>query len=218
MARPPEDDSFLSRWSKRKRASGETAAPDTEPTPAPAADEAISSERDGLISEEELAALPAIEDFTPKTDIRPFLRNGVPRNLRNAALRKMWLLTPAIRDHADPAVDYAWDWNTPGGVPGDGAGPTVERAAAMLRDLIAPRRDAATDAASESQEEIAAEPPEASLSSAMPQDTERTPCEPEPTVARRAPEVAQKAGKAEEKQSIEEFAPARRRHGGALPD
>ena len=218
MARPPEDDTFLSRWSRRKRASEEPAAPETEAASAPEPDEALSPEKDGLISEEELATLPAIEDFTPQTDIRPFLRNGVPRNLRNAALRKMWLLTPAIRDHADPAVDYAWDWNTPGGVPGDGAGPTVERAAEMLRDLVAPRRDAENDDALESQEKIKADPPEEAPHSAAPQNIERAPPERGANVEGRAREARQETVETQEKQSDDDISPARKRHGGALPD
>jgi hypothetical protein len=47
-----------------------------------------------------------------------FLRKGVPEHLRNAALRKSWALDPAIRNYVNPALDYAYDWNTPGGVPG----------------------------------------------------------------------------------------------------
>ena len=59
-----------------------------------------------------------------------FLRKGVPEHLRNAALRKSWALDPAIRNYVNPALDYAYDWNTPGGVPGSselGAGVDVAR-------------------------------------------------------------------------------------------
>src|SRR6185295_10970769 len=51
-------------------------------------------------------------------DITAFLRKGVPEHLRNAALRQSWALDPAIRNYVNPALDYAYDWNTPGGVPG----------------------------------------------------------------------------------------------------
>jgi len=44
----------------------------------------------------------------------------VPDDVRNAALRKIWALDPAIRDYVGDALDYAWDWNAPGGVPGGG--------------------------------------------------------------------------------------------------
>ncbi len=134
-----EDDSFISRWSRRKRAQ-DTAppatvpAPPTDPAPLPAPPEAPAT-----LSEDDLAALPRIEDLTEGSDISAFLRAGVPRALQNAARRQVWMATPAIRDYRDPAVDYAWDWNTPGGVPGDGCAPSPERAARMLRDLFAPR-------------------------------------------------------------------------------
>ena len=65
-------------------------------------------------------ALPKLEELTATTDITAFLRKGVPEHLRNAALRKSWALDPAIRNYVNPALDYAYDWNTPGGVPGSG--------------------------------------------------------------------------------------------------
>jgi hypothetical protein len=113
---------FLGRWSRAKRAASKSV-PDPvvaadPPVPEPEPESAPEAE---TLSEEELAALPRIEDLTEGSDIRAFLRAGVPRVLRNAAMRKIWMLTPAIRDYRDPAVDYAWDWNTPGGVPGDGS-------------------------------------------------------------------------------------------------
>lgn len=215
MARPPEDASFLSRWSRRKRAAADLPAaeakPDAELSPAP-----LEAE-DESISEEELAALPSIEEFTPQTDIRPFLRKGVPRALRNAAMRKMWLLTPAIRDHADPAVDYAWDWNTLGGVPGDGAGPTLERAAEMLRDLVAPRHDAEPTKELEYNNNSPAEPrpPEAGSASG---------CDPAPAADHAddphpdpVDSVAPGSEIIKEKQSEITGFQTRKRHGGAMP-
>ena len=35
----------------------------------------------------------------------------------------MWALDPKIRDYVGEARDYAYDWNTPGGVPGSGPVP-----------------------------------------------------------------------------------------------
>jgi hypothetical protein len=134
-----EEGGFLGRWSRLKRAEVRPA-PAEAPPPEPETQSGPEAEAEpATLSEEELAALPRIEDLVQGSDIRPFLRAGVPRVLRNAALRRIWMLTPAIRDYRDPAVDYAWDWNTPGGVPGDGAAPSAERAAEMLRDLFAPR-------------------------------------------------------------------------------
>jgi hypothetical protein len=64
--------------------------------------------------------LPKLEELTGTTDITAFLRKGVPEHLRNEALRKSWALDPAIRNYVNPALEYAYDWNTPGGVPGTG--------------------------------------------------------------------------------------------------
>src|SRR5207244_12807904 len=67
----------------------------------------------------DLESLPKLEELTKDTDMTVFLRKGVPEHLRNAALRKSWALDPAIRNYVNPALDYAYDWNTPGGVPGN---------------------------------------------------------------------------------------------------
>jgi len=136
--RPDDDEGFLGRWSRRKRSGVEIdaeAAPEATSEPGAEFTDTPTEPEHAPITPEELAALPKIEDLVAGSDIRGFLRPGVPRALKNAALRRMWMLTPAIRDHADPAVDYAWDWNTPGGVPGDGVAPSPERAAEMLRQL-----------------------------------------------------------------------------------
>ena len=83
----------------------------------------------------DLSSLPKLEDLTETTDITAFLRKGVPEHLRNAALRKSWALDPAIRNYVNPALDYAYDWNTPGGVPGSseiGAGMDVARLVSQI--------------------------------------------------------------------------------------
>ena len=115
-----DDKNFLSRWSQRKH---EAKQPDSE-TPVdeaaeilPASPEAIA----GTSTEEEFdpSTLPKLEDVVEGTDITGFLKKGVPESVRNAALRKSWALDPAIRNYVNPALDYAYDWNTPGGVPGN---------------------------------------------------------------------------------------------------
>jgi hypothetical protein len=152
-----EEDGFLGRWSRLKRKAA-VPEPDVASAPEPLSAEAphvVHSSEPVALSAEELAALPRIEDLVEGSDIRAFLRAGVPRDLRNAALRRIWMLTPAIRDYRDPAVDYAWDWNTPGGVPGDGAAPSPERAAEMLRTLLAPREETAEEASPQDAPEAA---------------------------------------------------------------
>ena len=104
------DENFLARWSQRKRQVAEEArkAPAPDPQPAPV-EEPL-----------DLSLLPDIEALTAESDIGLFMQKGVPDTLRNAALRKIWALDPAIRDYVGDALDYAWDWNAPGGVPGGG--------------------------------------------------------------------------------------------------
>jgi hypothetical protein len=127
-----DDKSFLARWSQRKR---EAKQPERE---APVADADVPStpvaEGDAA-PEFDLSTLPKLEDVTETTDITGFLRKGVPEHLRNAALRKSWALDPAIRNYVNPALEYAYDWNTPGGVPGSseiGAGMDVARLVSQI--------------------------------------------------------------------------------------
>ncbi len=146
---------FLGRWSQRKLSQkqeeearreasdspdfeAETVDEGTCDTPSQAESQEISAATQNAetLSEEELAALPPIDSINRETDIRAFMRKGVPAALKTAALRKMWLADPAIRNHADCAVDYAWDWNTPGGVPGNGGRLASESVTKMLDSIL----------------------------------------------------------------------------------
>ena len=198
---------FLGRWSRAKRSAAKSQPePDVTPEP-PVETSAAPAPAPEMLSQEELDALPRIEDLTEGSDIRTFLRAGVPRQLRNAAMRRMWMLTPGIRDYSDPAVDYAWDWNTPGGVPGDGIGPSPENAAKMLKQLFkqqdydadetAPQKDSATP-------QVASAPPDAEEQAAPASEAD----------AAAAREIAQTAP--DDQSPAPDTAP-RRRHGSALP-
>ena len=127
-----DDKSFLARWSQRKH---EAKQPDRD-APAAEADVPSGPVAEGDAAPEfDLSSLPKLEDMTATTDITGFLRKGVPEHLRNAALRKSWALDPAIRNYVNPALDYAYDWNTPGGVPGSseiGAGMDVARLVSQI--------------------------------------------------------------------------------------
>ena len=112
-----EQEKFLERWSRRKRegevapAAGdkpESAAPEQQRVtardpaatpPAPAKDEAPF----------DLASLPSLDSIGPNSDIRAFLRPGVPPALSRAALRRAWVADPAIRDFVGLA-ENAWDF------------------------------------------------------------------------------------------------------------
>jgi hypothetical protein len=201
---------FLGRWSRLKRAEAKPApASDPVPVEDPPPELSPPAPEPETLSEEELAALPRIEDLAEGSDIRAFLRAGVPRQLRNAALRRMWMLTPAIRDHRDPAVDYAWDWNTPGGVPGDGAAPSAERAAEMLRDLLAPRERPATERVAQD----AADGPD--VTPALSAATDGTD-PPSPQESGADLRLAAEAARADDAEAAGDALP-RRRHGSALP-
>jgi hypothetical protein len=142
-------DGFLTRWSRRKLGAEPEAAP-AEPAaeleaPAPEPAPAAAAE---TLSDEELALLPPIDELTSDSDVTAFLRKGVPEVLKKAALRRIWALDPTIRDYVGDARDYAWDWNTPGGVPGygpllpgDDMTERLDRMFSRLADPAEPRPD-----------------------------------------------------------------------------
>jgi hypothetical protein len=145
-------DGFLARWSRRKLEEREPAAGQrpvgqdvAENGDATALEHIPADTPDDVITPEELAALPPIAEITLDTDITAFLRRGVPSILRNAALQRLWVLDPAIRDFVGEARDYAWDWNTPGGVPVSGPLEPGTDIPAMLRRIFgeepAPERE-----------------------------------------------------------------------------
>lgn len=136
MSGPDDADrGFLARWSQRKQ-----EARQPEPKPEVPTDE--NAEPAGSVApqgddtpELDLSTLPKLEELTGSTDITAFLRKGVPEHLRNAALQKSWALDPAIRNYVSPALEYAYDWNAPGGVPGGGelgAGVDVARLVSQI--------------------------------------------------------------------------------------
>ncbi|MEL6477789.1 MAG: DUF3306 domain-containing protein [Pseudomonadota bacterium] len=109
MSRPskPAESDFLSRWSRRKRASVE--APD-EPVETPPA--APETETEDTRSEAEILeelGLPDPDDLQPGDDIRGFMAKAVPERLRNRALRKLWISNPLLAN-LDELVDYGEDF------------------------------------------------------------------------------------------------------------
>jgi hypothetical protein len=199
---------FLSRWSQRKQEArqehGKEPSP-AGPPPEPAAEEAAEPEFD-------LASLPKLEDLTETTDITAFLRKGVPEHLRNAALRKSWALDPAIRNYVNPALDYAYDWNTPGGVPGSGeigAGVDVAR---MVSQIMGTAESVAEQAA---EPNLASSSPEAGAA-----QTTEPPLAVQPVrLAEPQSEAQETASPALETRLEESAAPQQsvRRHGTAKP-
>jgi hypothetical protein len=65
------------------------------------------------------SSLPPIDSIVAGTDIRAFLRFGVPPALTRAALRRAWVSEPAIRDFIGIAENQ-WDFTDPTATPGFG--------------------------------------------------------------------------------------------------
>ncbi len=123
---------FLSRWSRLKRGAEAPA-----PVPEPTAVEAGAPEEtgtDGKSLEERLAELPRLDELVPGQSVAAFMQPWVPTALRNAALQRMWLLDPAISGYVDPALDYAYDYNTLGAAPGFGP---MEASREAVQDVAA---------------------------------------------------------------------------------
>jgi hypothetical protein len=221
------DKGFLARWSQRKQ-----EAKQGEPKPdTPPAQAVESSDPPAAQPEEpefDLSTLPKLEELTQTTDITAFLRKGVPEQLRNAALRKSWALDPAIRNYVNPALDYAYDWNAPGGVPGGGelgAGVDVARLVAQI--MGGPAAGTAGSDANASAEtdgspgEPSGRDPSAKPQEALPVEALRRSDEPaaETASASKAEYNAVEPASAEPSESPRTVAPQQpvRRHGTAKP-
>ena len=223
-------DSFLSRWARRK-----VAVRTAERQEPPAAPDTVGSEALGSaappseadlradggpapVPDDWLARLPSLDALTPETDLTAFLQAGVPTALRNAALRRMWSLDPAIRDFVSEAREYAYDWNTPGGVPGMGPLLPIDDVKAMLKRVVdgvpvaeeAASEPEAAEAATEAREAPAnAEGPEPEAIARFEKAT--------PPTADSPPHVA---ALPDDHAEVAQSAPVRprlRRHGGAMP-
>lgn len=134
-----EGEGFLTRWSRRKRdlaarAAQPPAVPAQEAVDAPPDERPRDPETGEPIDEEFVRTLPSVADIKPGDDLSMFMRKGVPESLRREALRVMWTTDPVIRDYVSPALDYAYDYNAPGGAPG--YGPLSESDIAQAKELI----------------------------------------------------------------------------------
>ena len=117
------DNTFLARWSRRKRA----AAPDARERPKPenAGGGAASRASAAALSPGEAqplydpTSLPPIESIVAGSDISAFLAAGVPADLTRVALRRVWSSDPMIRDFVGLS-ENSWDFNAPGAMPGFG--------------------------------------------------------------------------------------------------
>lgn len=220
-----EEDGFLSRWSRRKRAleRGEELAEPAPPEPeAPLPQEVAQAQEVACAVEPpapaqpefDPASLPPIETLEASSDFTPFLKAGVPSALRHAALRRAWTADPLIRDYMG-SLDYGWDFNTPGGLP-LGFSNTLAETGEALRKLISQAiGEIEPEEEKPPEPELEAAPPEASPTPlADPLMVENLPDEPLPVQPIRLSEAPVEPLPT----PLEEPPPpARRRHGGALP-
>jgi hypothetical protein len=131
-------ESPLSRWSRLKRetvskgrADADLGNPRTRSV-GPAATEPQPELDEGFFDPKDL---PSIDAITVDTDIRAFLKSRVPAELTRAALRRVWISDPAIRDFIGIAENQ-WDFNDPTAIPGFGALQGNDDVSALLRQAF----------------------------------------------------------------------------------
>ncbi len=208
MAGMTEEKGFLERWSQRKRAARDAeVVPESGPAAAPTAepDEAAALEVEAE-AEVDPATLPPIESIQTGADIRAFLQKGVPKALKQAALRRLWSADPAIREFREVA-DYDWDFNAPGYgalLPKDDPKAVVDKLFAAMRRRVAEPKAAGAAAPAVTEPEMVE--PEVADKVEGPTATEPEPPHliEAPPAAAANPPAAPPAGR-------------RRRHGAATP-
>jgi Protein of unknown function (DUF3306) len=114
-----DERNLLSRWSERKAAVRRGEVPpepaDEAKTPPPDAQTAAIEPDQNLSAEsapadEDMPALPSIEELDFSSDYTVFLNAKVPEALRRAALRKLWASDPVLAN-LDGLNDYDEDYN-----------------------------------------------------------------------------------------------------------
>ena len=205
-------DAFLSRWSRRKRAA---VSPPLEGDPPPDAQLQTDPDNEAEDGAEpfDLSLLPDLDALTGESDIQAFLHKAVPEALRNAALRKVWALDPTIRDYVGEALDYAWDFNTPGGVPGFGELPSIEHSTTFVSKMLERPQDHENVIDTLAAQQTDAPPPDAPARA-----TETGGAKPEQdSQVAVGNDVLDKAREREADEERTAPQPRKPRHGGALP-
>jgi len=215
-----EQEKFLDRWSRRKREAAD------EPAPVAAEDAGVpppATESKEAVAEVpfEPASLPPIESINAESDIRAFLKPGVPPDLSRAALRRAWSADPAIRDFIG-LVENGWDFNDPNGIPGFGPINAGDVANLLSRVIGVPHSDTAgiqqVAALKDNSEQI---PPPAVDSEPLQQLPQDHPAPKQDLAAtekdsvQRSEDIGAVQNNSDDR---ENFPPSRQRgHGGALP-
>jgi hypothetical protein len=215
------DEQFLARWSRRKQ---EAKAAQAEPAPETAAEAQGSSSPDRadaepVVSESELSNLPPVESIDAATDIRAFLRQGIPQELSRAALRRAWSADPAIRDFVGLA-ENAWDFNDPNAMAGFGpldysAGQVDALVRRIFGDVVE-SAESLSNALTEAANDAARSCPEEAGFVQPPSPAEAIPGRP-PLGEPVATELSSSSAAPQPEADSEETYLPRRAHGGALP-
>ena len=169
----------------------------------------------------EPASLPPIESINAESDIRAFLKPGVPPDLSRAALRRAWSADPAIRDFIG-LVENGWDFNDPNGIPGFGPINAGDVANLLSRVIGVPHSDTAgiqqVAALKDNSEQI---PPPAVDSEPLQQLPQDQPAPKQDLAATEKDSVQRSEDNGAVQNNSddrENFPPSRQRgHGGALP-
>jgi hypothetical protein len=205
-----EERSFLDRWSVRKRAArdAEAKAKAQHPAEAPAADpgQQPATAAPAELPEIDPADLPPLDSIKTGVDVQEFLQRGVPKALRQAALRRLWAADPAIREFREMA-DYDWDFNAPGYgalLPGDDPKAAAGRVLEAMRRQMATVREVPRPAERPVAADEATSPERAAHLPPSPTPVDNAAVEPAAPAPQGATEATSRA-------------PRRRRHGGAVP-
>jgi hypothetical protein len=117
------DTRFLARWSRRKHDAAIDKIKQSNPEHLPAGTATETPSASPAPGQGELpfdpASLPAVESIGAGSDIRAFLKPGVPAELRRAALRCAWSSDASIRDFVGLS-ENSWDFNAAGAMAGFG--------------------------------------------------------------------------------------------------
>lgn len=228
-----DPEGFAARWSRLKHEAAnkaqEAAAvrPAAEPArTAPAVDASGEVQSRSVDTEPPFdpESLPPIDSITAGSDIKAFLRAGVPKHLTQAALRRVWTADPAIRDFIEMAENQ-WDFTDPAAIPGFGPLEATDDVRQLVAQAMGRLADSADDRDPEEEilvsesAQVRSEPREVSVAL---QPNNEVPEEKASSDQRHIPEERQRnVDVADGQPSI----PAteigeirgRRAHGGALP-
>ncbi|WGS24890.1 DUF3306 domain-containing protein [Bradyrhizobium sp. ISRA464] len=215
------DEQFLTRWSRRKQ---EAKAGHAEPEAEEASPVHGSASLDRVASgpipvETELSNLPPIESIDAATDIRAFLRKGIPQELSRAALRRAWSADPAIRDFVGLA-ENAWDFNDPNAMAGFGPlDYSAERVDGLVRRIVSGVVETAENLTNQPGEagEGAGRPAREEVGFAQSSNAAKVTTDPQPQGKSAVAELSSGSAASQPAAPREETPLPRRTHGGALP-